>query len=89
VGQILQVKDLPSELTLPAELAAEPERYLLNGGSAVIAPDSTFLLAPQMEKDDLIFHEISDLDAAQRGRIRLDVTGHYQRTDVFDFKVKG
>lgn len=87
VGQIRQVKDLRAEINLPDDLAATPEKYLLNGGSAVIAPDSSYLLEPQFEKDELIFFEIQDLDAALRGRIRLDVTGHYQRPDVFQLAV--
>lgn len=87
VGQILQVKDLPPGLDLPAELAARPDHYLLNGGSTIIAPDTSYVLAPQYERDELIFHEITDLNATQRGRIRLDVSGHYQRSDVFELKI--
>jgi len=87
VGQILQVKDLTDALVLPEDLAVSPDRYLLNGGSAVIAPDTSYVLPPQFEKDELIFQEITDLDATQRGRIRLDVSGHYQRPDVFELKV--
>lgn len=87
VGQILQVKDLPTDLQLPDHLASAPDHYLLNGGSAVIAPDAAYLLDPQYEKDELIIQEIKDLDATQRGRIRLDVSGHYQRPDIFELKV--
>lgn len=87
VGQILQVKDLPAGLDWPAELAGQPDHYLLNGGSAIIAPDTSYVLPPQYERDELIFHEITDLDATQRGRIRLDVSGHYQRPDVFELKI--
>ncbi|MEO0340849.1 MAG: carbon-nitrogen hydrolase family protein, partial [Bacteroidota bacterium] len=44
VGQILQVKDLPSTLQLPEDLANTPERFLLNGGSSIIGPDSAYIL---------------------------------------------
>jgi predicted amidohydrolase len=87
VGQILQVKDLPKQLDLPEELAKTPDRYLLNGGSAVIGPDSNYLLEPQFDREDLLIFEIPDLSAAKRGRLKLDVSGHYNRPDVFDLTV--
>ncbi len=35
-GQITQVKDFPSSLSLPSHLKVTPEKYILNGGSCVI-----------------------------------------------------
>lgn len=87
VGQILQVKDLPKQFELPADLAQTPDRYLLNGGSAVIGPDSNYLLEPQFDREELLIYEISDLAAAKRGRLKLDVSGHYNRPDVFNLEV--
>lgn len=87
VGQILQVKDLSDHLELPGALAASPDQYLLNGGSAIIAPDTNYLLPPQLETDGVIYQEITDLEATQRGRLRLDVSGHYQRPDLFEMRV--
>ena len=87
-GQILRVKDLPKELTLPEHLKNKPEHFLLNGGSCVIAPDGNYILAPQFDVEDILICEIKDLDQAYKERMTLDVTGHYQRLDVFDFEVK-
>lgn len=87
VGQILQVKDLPKQFDLPKQLAQAPDRYLLNGGSAVIGPDSQYLMEPQFDQEALLIFEIKDLAAAKRGRLKIDVSGHYNRPDVFNLEV--
>jgi len=87
VGQVMRAKDIPPELELPTHLAENPNEFLLNGGSAIIAPDGFYDLKPQYDKEGMIFHEINDLDQAMRERMTLDVTGHYQRNDVFMFGV--
>jgi predicted amidohydrolase len=87
-GQILRVKDLPKELELPAHLKDKPEHLMLNGGSCVIGPDGSYLLEPQFDVEGVLICEIKDLDQAYKERMTLDVTGHYQRPDVFDFKVR-
>ncbi|MEM6377828.1 MAG: carbon-nitrogen hydrolase family protein [Bacteroidota bacterium] len=87
VGQILQVKDLPKTFDLPEELSTKPDRYLLNGGSAVIGPDSNYLLEPQFDREALLVFDVQDLAAVKRGRLKLDVSGHYNRADVFDLEI--
>lgn len=88
VGQIMRVKDIPPELDLPESLK-DPEELLLNGGSCIVAPDGFYDLKPQFGNEGILIHEIDDLQHAYRERMTLDVTGHYQRTDVFDFEVNG
>jgi len=87
VGQLMQVRDIPAELERPADLQNQPDAFILNGGSCIIGPDGQFLLEPQYEKAGLIVHEINDLDRIYGESMALDVTGHYNRTDVFDFSV--
>lgn len=87
-GQILKVGDLPSALDLPEHLKDKPEHLLLNGGSCVIAPDGSYLLTPQFDIEDVLICEIKDLNRIYKERMTLDVTGHYQRPDIFEFKVK-
>lgn len=87
VGQILQVKDLPKELKLPENLANQPEYYLLNGGSCVVTPTGKYLLEPQFDQETILYANIPDLMQTYRERMTLDVTGHYNRADVFDFGV--
>lgn len=87
-GQILRVKDMPKELEMPDHLKDKPAHFLLNGGSCVIGPDGSYLLEPQFDVEGVLLCEIKDLDRVYKERMTLDVTGHYQRPDVFDFKVK-
>ena len=86
-GQILQIKDLPQELALPQDLSIDLDRYLLNGGSAVIAPDSSYLMDPQWDKEGLLIQELPPLKNTLKGRLKLDVTGHYNRADVFKLDI--
>jgi len=86
-GQLLQVKDIPSELTLPEHLVPQPEHYVLSGGSCVIGPDGNFLLEPQPTTEKLIIFEINDLDRTIEEKMTLDTAGHYNRNDIFDFQI--
>ncbi|MEM0997832.1 MAG: carbon-nitrogen hydrolase family protein [Bacteroidota bacterium] len=88
VGQTMAVSELPGELETPAELrGVDPQTLILRGGSCAYGPDGRELLAPQRDREGLIWLEIDDLDACVRERMNLDVSGHYQRRDVFDFSV--
>jgi len=87
-GQILRVKDMPKALEMPDHLKDKPDHFMLNGGSCVIGPDGSYILEPQFDVEGVLFCEIKDLDRVYKERMTLDVTGHYQRPDVFDFKVK-
>lgn len=87
IGQMLQVKDLPHELELPEYLQNQPEHYLLNGGSCIIAPNGKYLLEPQFDIEAILYVDIPDLGQVYRERMTLDVTGHYNRMDIFSFEV--
>ena len=87
-GQLMKVRDIPPELDLPPSLANEPDEWLLNGGSCIIAPDGFYDLQPQYDREGIIYHIIDDLECAWRERLTLDVTGHYQRSDIFELNVK-
>ena len=87
-GQLMRVKEIPPELELPKALREQPDEWILNGGSCVIAPDGFYDLKPQFEKEGIIYHDISDLNQAYRERMTLDVSGHYQRRDIFKLEVK-
>ena len=86
-GQILQAKDLQNIFPHTPLLQESPDNYLMRGGSAVIAPDGEYLLTPQFEKEAIFIVEIADLSQTVRERMTLDITGHYQRMDVFDFEI--
>lgn len=82
-GQMLHRDQLPAELEAPAT----DREWLLRGGSAIYAPDGAIELAPIYERDEVIYHTITDMERAAEERMTLDVSGHYNRMDVFGFKV--
>ncbi len=88
VGQIMYGKDFPEELELPEHIANHPGGVVLNGGSSIIGPDGQFLMEPQYDLDGTFYCELDVLDTILRESMTLDVSGHYQRPDVFDFKIK-
>jgi len=86
-GMIMRVKDMPKELRLTPELDANPESFLLNGGSTIFGPDGKYVVEPLCEQEDVIIADL-DLDALDRERMTLDVSGHYNRSDLFTFQVE-
>ena len=87
VGQILKAGSLPVECKLKEDLSGNPDLNLLRGGSCIFSPDGTPLLEPQLDLDDTIIFEIPDLGKTVRERMNLDVTGHYNRPEVFNLDI--
>ena len=84
-GQILRKKDLPDFLPTTG-IPDDPEFMILNGGSAIIRPNGFYLTEPLFDEEGLVTAEL-DLSENIKESMTLDVTGHYQRNDVFDFSV--
>jgi predicted amidohydrolase len=78
-GLMMPTADVPRQL--PHSVT---DKWVERGGSCIIAPDSTYIVEPVVDRDELI---IADLDLAMidRESMALDVTGHYARPDVFRF----
>lgn len=87
VGQVMRGSDFPKQLKLPEYLIEQPDKMVLNGSSCVIAPDGSFLLEPQVGVEEMIFFTIENMEKIYEERMSLDVSGHYNRRDVFDFAV--
>jgi len=85
VGLIMRSEDLPAELMKNNPLT--DDSLTLRGGSCVIAPDGSFLLKPVFDREEILTAEL-DLTMIDREKLTLDVSGHYQRPDVFDLTVK-
>ena len=85
-GIIMKVSDLPTQFELPAELAANPEKLVLRGGSAIIAPDTRYIAGPVFDQETILLAEI-DLHEIRREQMTLDTTGHYSRPDIFNLTV--
>ncbi len=86
-GLIMRARDLPVEFKLPSALSAYPENFLLHGGSAIIGPDGRYLVEPVFDEETTVTAEL-DLDAVDREKMTLDVSGHYSRPDIFDFRLR-
>jgi predicted amidohydrolase len=87
-GQMMQVKDIPANLTLPEHFKNEPDKYILNGGSCVIDPKGNYLLEPRFDAEEILYCAIDNFDTALKEKMTLDTTGHYSRWDIFDFSVE-
>lgn len=85
-GQILKAVDFPKSLELPANLKSNPDQLTLNGGSCIIGPNGKFLIEPVFDREELIIADCN-LDDAIKERMTLDTSGHYQRSDIFNFDV--
>lgn len=84
-GSLLRAAQVPDELPLAVGIA--PSDYVQRGGSAIIAPDGSYLAGPIYDEEMILTADL-DLDHIVREQMALDVTGHYARPDVFDFQVK-
>ena len=84
-GQILRKRDLPAFLPTTG-LPDDSDHMILNGGSAIIGPDGFYRTDPVFDEETIVTAEV-DLTENIKESMTLDVTGHYQRNDVFSFEV--
>jgi predicted amidohydrolase len=88
VGQIIAARDLPADLEPPAGLKGKPDSLLYNGGSCIIAPDGSLLAGPVFGREEILIADL-DLGRIAEESMALDVTGHYNRPDVFELRLRG
>ena len=81
----LRKSDLPADFELASDFSSAPD-VLLNGGSAVIAPDASYLVEPVRGREELLTAEL-DLDRIAEEKLALDTGGHYSRPDLFELRV--
>lgn len=88
VGQILASASLPKSLLDEATKSGEilPE-FVLNGGSCVVGPDGSYLMEPQFDIGGILYVDLPSLKTNTAERMNLATSGHYQRWDIFDFKI--
>lgn len=72
--------------SLLTEIPGDPNRLLLRGGSAIIAPDGAYLAGPLYDEPGILTAEIRP-SLATEGRLLLDTCGHYSRPDIFRLSV--
>lgn len=87
VGLMMPTRDLPSELRADTEAQKQSGKWLERGGSAIIAPDTRYIVEPVYDREELIIADLN-LSEIDQQFLTLDVTGHYSRPDVFTFDTK-
>ena len=73
-------------LALLEAIPLKEEEWVLNGGSAVIRPDTSYQVEPVRENPDTIYTKLN-LEQLQEGNLFLDTDGHYSRPDIFQLSV--
>jgi predicted amidohydrolase len=86
-GALMRAGSLPAELETPAAFGGRTDALVLRGGSAIIAPDGSLLAGPVLDDEAVLVADL-DLGRIAAESLTLDVTGHYQRPDVFELRLK-
>ena len=84
-GSLMRAAALPSELESHPERVTSPEQWVLRGGSAIIGPDGRYVVEPVYDRPALLVAEL-DIGRIREESMTLDVTGHYHRPELFDFR---
>lgn len=84
-GAIMKASELPQEF-VPID-SLKPDAFVLNGGSAIIAPDGSVLAGPVFDEEVILTADV-DLSRIGEESLALDVTGHYSRPDIFEVKLR-
>jgi predicted amidohydrolase len=84
-GALMRASSLPPELEPHPDRVTGPEQWVLRGGSAIIGPDGKYVVEPIYDEAAILLAEL-DLRRASEESMTLDVTGHYHRPELFDFR---
>ncbi|MFI5246235.1 MAG: carbon-nitrogen hydrolase family protein [Gemmatimonadales bacterium] len=79
-GSLQRAGALPPELELHPGRVTSPDQWVLRGGSAIIAPDGSYVVGPVFEEHCILAAEL-DLARVREESMSLDVAGHYHRPD--------
>ncbi len=78
---------LQDEAAMAMIEAIPADRILLkDGGSALIAPDASYVVRPDHMSRDLVIDAIETVRVTE-GRLYLDTQGHYARPDIFELRI--
>jgi len=85
-GMALRKSDIPDRYEFKQRFYQNAGEWINIGGSAIVNPDGEFIAGPLEKAEGLLYAEIrpSQMHGSKR---MLDVTGHYNRPDVFQLTV--
>jgi nitrilase len=71
----------------PADVPlAEGDELMDRGGSAIVAPDGSYLAGPLWDEEGILYADL-DPSLLHAARQRFDPAGHYHRPDVLSLRV--
>ncbi len=73
-------------LSLLESMPGQDQDLIQSGGSAIIAPDASYILGPLLDEPSILCAEIQP-GLQTEGHLTLDTAGHYARPDVFHLTV--
>lgn len=86
-GLMMRVEDLPREFASEFRVQGNEKPWIESGGSAIIGPDSRYVVEPVFDREELIVADLN-LNHIDQEYMTLDVSGHYARPDLFRFEKK-
>ena len=69
-----------------AELAKDEPEMMCPGGSVIVSPFGEVIEGPLFDKSGVLIADL-DLEQVKMSRLDFDANGHYNRNDIFEFKV--
>jgi len=84
---VLGCNQLITENAYPEDLRSKVSDIpMCTGGSVIIAPGGRVIAGPLFDREGILYADI-DLEEVVKGKYELDAAGHYNRPDVFSFRV--
>src|SRR5262249_51585743 len=87
-GGIMRRSDLPREFEIASPPSEEDSEFILDGGSCVVDPDGQYPAGPVFCSEVILLARLN-MERIREESLTLDVTGHFNRPDLFDFYYKG
>lgn len=85
-ASVVRLADMPDHLEGLRSLRPIDGEFLIEGGSAIIGPDGSYLAGPVFREETILYAELDTRRIAEE-LTTLDVVGHYNRPDVFELRV--
>ena len=86
-GSLMRAADLPAGLEPHPSKVSNGEQFVMRGGSAIIAPDGTYLAGPLFDEEAVLVATL-DLARVREEAMTLDVTGHYHRPELLALQIQ-
>lgn len=83
---VLRAADVPGDVPLRSTFVPDEDEWLLNGGSAIAAPDGSWCVEPCLRQVTRLHYEL-DPRRVREERQNFDPAGHYSRPDVLELRV--